>query len=157
MDGYVLQDGACMEQCSASFYQDLGLCKSKCLQPFSVLTQAFISSDCHCSEKEGVHGKFSLWLFIQFLVSFLRAFLCYHANVPSFLLPCLNLYAKLLQSCPTLWESMDCSLSGSSVHRILQERILEWVAIFSSRWSSQPSNLASVSYVSCICRGVLYH
>nr|CAI9707391.1 unnamed protein product [Rangifer tarandus platyrhynchus] len=35
MDGYVLQDGACVEQCSASFYQDLGLCKScdsHCLQ-----------------------------------------------------------------------------------------------------------------------------
>ena len=32
------------------------------------------------------------------------------------------------QSCPTLCESMDCSLPGSSVHGILQARILEWVA-----------------------------
>ena len=37
--------------------------------------------------------------------------------------------AKPLQSCPTLWDSMDCSPSGSSVHGILQARILEWVAI----------------------------
>ena len=33
------------------------------------------------------------------------------------------------QSCPTLCDSMDCSLPGSSVHEILQARILGWVAI----------------------------
>ena len=42
------------------------------------------------------------------------------------------------QSCPTLRESMDCSPPGSSAHRSLQERILEWVAMPSSRGSSQP-------------------
>ena len=36
------------------------------------------------------------------------------------------------QSCPTLCDPMDSSLTGSSVHGILQTRILEWVAIFSS-------------------------
>ena len=37
------------------------------------------------------------------------------------------------QSCPTFCDPMDCSLPGSSVHGILQARILEWVAIsFSS-------------------------
>ena len=36
---------------------------------------------------------------------------------------------KVTQSCPTLCDPMDCSLPGSSVHRILQARILEWVAI----------------------------
>ena len=44
--------------------------------------------------------------------------------------------AKLLQSCLTLCDPMDYSLLGSSVHRILQARILEWVAISSSRGSS---------------------
>ena len=43
---------------------------------------------------------------------------------------CLN--AKLLQSCQTLFDPMDCSLSGSSVHGILLARILEWVAVLSS-------------------------
>ena len=33
------------------------------------------------------------------------------------------------QSCPTLCDSMDCSLPVSSVHVILQARILDWVAI----------------------------
>ena len=42
------------------------------------------------------------------------------------------------QSCPTLCDLMDCSPPGSSVHRIFQARILEWVAIFYSRGSSQP-------------------
>ena len=36
---------------------------------------------------------------------------------------------KVVQSCPTLCDSMDCSLPGSSVHGILQARILGWVAI----------------------------
>ena len=42
------------------------------------------------------------------------------------------------QSCPTLCDPMDCSLPGFSVHGILQARILEWIAIPSSRGSSQP-------------------
>ena len=43
---------------------------------------------------------------------------------------------ELLKSCPTPCDPMDCSLPGSSVHRILQARILEWVAISFSRVSS---------------------
>ena len=43
------------------------------------------------------------------------------------------MHAKSLQSCPTLCGPMDYSLPGSSVHRILQARILEWVAILFSK------------------------
>ena len=39
----------------------------------------------------------------------------------------------VVQSCPTLCNSMDCSPPGSPVHGILQARILEWVAIPFSR------------------------
>ena len=46
----------------------------------------------------------------------------------------------VLQSDPTLCNSMDCSLPGSSDHGILKARILEWVAMPSSRGSSQPRN-----------------
>ena len=60
---------------------------------------------------------------------------------------------KLLQLCPTLCDSMDFWPQGSSVHRILQGRILEWIAMSSSRGSSQPS----VFYVSCFRRWVLCH
>ena len=46
--------------------------------------------------------------------------------------------AKLLQSCLTLCDPMDCSPPGSSVHGILQPRILEWVTILFSRGSYNP-------------------
>ena len=49
------------------------------------------------------------------------------------------------QSCPTLCDSMDCSLPGSSVHGISQARTLEWAAISFSRWSSQPKDQTQVS------------
>ena len=45
--------------------------------------------------------------------------------------PCM--YAKLLQSCLTLCDFTNCSPPGSSVHGILQARIMEWVAMPSSR------------------------
>ena len=45
----------------------------------------------------------------------------------------------------------------SSVHGILQARILEWVAIPSSRGSSQPRDQTQVSYVSCTGKRILYH
>ena len=51
------------------------------------------------------------------------------------------------QLCPTLCDPMDCSPPGSSVHRILQARILEWIAISSSRDSSKPRNRTQVSCI----------
>ena len=56
---------------------------------------------------------------------------------------------KLLvaQSCLTLCDYLNCSLPGSSVHGILQARILEWVAIPFSRGSSQPRNQTEVSWI----------
>ena len=47
-------------------------------------------------------------------------------------------YAKSPHSCRTLYNPMDCSPQVSSVHGILQARILEWVVISSSRGSSRP-------------------
>ena len=47
------------------------------------------------------------------------------------------LCARSLESCPTLCDPLDCSPPGSSVHGILQARILERVARPSSRVSSQ--------------------
>ena len=49
------------------------------------------------------------------------------------------------QSCPTLCDPMDCSQPGSSVPGILQARILEWVAMLSSRGSSQHRDRTQVS------------
>ena len=49
---------------------------------------------------------------------------------------CMLCCAKSLQLCPTLLNPMDCSPQGSSVHGILQARILELVAMPASRGSS---------------------
>ena len=57
----------------------------------------------------------------------------------------------------TLCDPMDCSLPGSSIHGILQARILEWVAMLSSRGSSQPRDPTSIFCISCIGRWILYH
>ena len=59
-------------------------------------------------------------------------------------------HAKSLQSCPTLFDLMDGSPPGSSVHGILQTRTLERVVMSSSRGSSRPSDQTRISYVSCI-------
>ena len=67
------------------------------------------------------------------------------------------LHAYLLQSCLILCNPMECSLPGSYVCRILQARILEWVAVPSSRGSSWPRNRTCVSYVSYIDRQDFYH
>ena len=51
------------------------------------------------------------------------------------------------QSCLTLWDSMDCSLEGSSVHGILQARTLEWVAISFSRGSFWPRDRTRILHL----------
>ena len=56
-------------------------------------------------------------------------------------------HAKSIQSCPILWDPRDCSLPGPSVHGILQARILEWVAMPSSRESSKPRGRTLVSHI----------
>ena len=61
------------------------------------------------------------------------------------------LIVKLLESCSTLCNPMECSPLDSFVHGILQARLLEWVAI------SSFGNPTLVSSVSCIGRRVLYH
>ena len=56
------------------------------------------------------------------------------------------------QSCPTLCDPTDCSLPGSSVHGILQSRVLECVAVPSSRGCSLPRDCTQVS---CIAGGFI--
>ena len=57
------------------------------------------------------------------------------------------MYVLVAQLCLTLCDPMDCSLPGSSVHGILQARILEWVALSFSRGASGPRDW---TWVSCV-------
>ena len=59
----------------------------------------------------------------------------------------LYMCAKSVQSCLTLCDPMEYSPPGSSVHGILQARVLEWVAMPSSRGSSQPRGWTQVSCI----------
>ena len=62
------------------------------------------------------------------------------------------MHAKLLQSCLTLCDPIDCSPPGSSVHGISQARTLEWISFPFSKGSSPPRDQTQVSY----CRWILY-
>ena len=73
--------------------------------------------------------------------------------LPSLYLCC----AKLLQLCPILWTLWTIAHQASLSRGIFQARILEWVAMPSSRESSPPRDQTSISYISCIGRWVLYH
>ena len=54
---------------------------------------------------------------------------------------------EVAQSCLTLCDPVDCNLLGFSIHRILQARILEWIAISFSRGSSRPRDRIQVSRI----------
>jgi len=73
---------------------------------------------------------------------------CYH---------CVSMLSRF--SCVPLFVTLWTGLwpTGSSVHGILQARLLEWVAITSSRGSSQPRDQTHISYICFIGRQVLYH
>ena len=71
----------------------------------------------------------------------------------------LTLWARMLSrfSRIWLWDPVDCSSQGSSVHGILQARILEWVATSYSRGASWPRDWTRVSCISCTGRWILCH
>ena len=61
--------------------------------------------------------------------------------------PHIHVLRLVTQSHPTLWSPMNYSLPGSSVHEILQARILEWVTMPTSRGSSQPRDQTQASRI----------
>ena len=101
-------------------------------------------------------GKFfTTWAISPFLklklADGLCILLCFSNNL---LLDLLLWLCLVTQSCSTLCNTMDCSPPGSSVHGVLQARLLEWVAISLSRGSSRPRDW---THVSCSGRCILYH
>ena len=106
---------------------------------------------------ELLHPSLLIAVFWMHLSGFI--FKVFALTVPSVwnVLPPDTCCAKLLQLCLTLFNSVDCSLPGSSVHGTFQARILEWVAISFSRGSSRSRNQTRISYIACIGRQVLYH
>ena len=78
-------------------------------------------------------------------------------TMPHSSLQLLSLLCVCTLSHVLLCNIVDCSPPGSSVHGIFQARILEQVAISSSRGSSRPRDQTCLSCISCIGRQILYH
>ena len=113
----------------------------------------------------------SPWLSTLHMVMYMFPCCSLHVSHPSFIhgvhtpFLCLRRHygvcAKSLQSCPALCDPMDCSPPGSSVHGVLQARILEWVVMPSSRGSSQPRDRTCILHWQVIslllsCQGSPY-
>ena len=94
------------------------------------------------------------WFFFSL---FLGHLCCWISVLNSSVYSLYCVHAKSHPSCVILCDPMDCSPPGSSVHGIHQARILEWVAMYSSRGSSRPRDRTWVSYISCIGRWVFHH
>ena len=69
---------------------------------------------------------------------------CQHYVFPYMLFLVQQVCVLVVQSCLTLYDPVDCSPPGLSIHGIFQARILEWVAIAFSRRSSGPRDQTQV-------------
>ena len=101
----------------------------------SLLSMIFISAYHHTRQ---AHGRFSVKILSEWSV-------------------CVCVCVCALCSVLSLFYPMDCSLPGSSVHGILQARILNWVAIFSSKGFFQLRDQAYAFCIFCIGKQILYH
>ena len=104
----------------------------------------------HCIFRVVIILSFPLWFFFPLKLWEKMYLTLFIVTIITLLCVCV----LVTQSCPTLCNPMDCRPPGSSVHGILQARILEWVAMPSSRGSSPPRDWTQVS---CIGRQILYH
>ena len=125
-----------------------------CRQKGDILRRAQSALEKHLCNTSECHNRH---LFICFLI-FSFPFSSFHflyTEKKKYIY--IYMHTKLLESSLTLCNLMDCSLHGSSVHEVLQARILECIAMLSSKGSSQPRDRTHISYASCIGRQVLYH
>ena len=99
---------------------------------------------------ETVYGKFLVPHAAQSKCLLIWSFNCfYHQGLAAQVPVTVSVYSRyqcvrvclFAPSCPTLCDPMDCSLPGSSVHGILQAKILEWIVLFQGIFPTQGSNL----------------
>jgi len=152
-----LSPGACSNSCPLTWWCHPTISSSvarfsSCSQSFPASgsfpkSQIFTSGGLEVLELQLQHQSFQ-W---KFRFDFL-----YWSITDGYILHIFRLYVCLVTwSCPTLWDPMDCSLPGSSVHGIFQVIILEWVDISSNRiFPGQGSNLRLLCLLHC--RWILY-
>ena len=103
--------------------------------------------------------NYSVFYYLYFVnMNYLKKRICSKVIYPILnYYSCACMHAKSFQLCLTLCNPLDHSPLGSSAHGILYARILEWVAMPSSRGSSWPREGTQVTCFSCIDRRALYH
>ena len=74
-----------------------------------------------------MYGVWRVWGRMDICICMAESLCCLTEIITTLLISYATAAAKLLQSCPTLWDRMNYSSPGSSVHGILQARILEWL------------------------------
>ena len=124
------------------------ICQKKSLTPGLPGKEWWHKLDCKAlKRKEVIQSKSIKYTNIKkkLIVNIYRTSLC-AKHCPEHLT---YIEVQVAQLCPTLCGPMDCSVPGSSVHGILQARILEWVAVPFSRGSSQPRDWIQVSCIAC--------
>ena len=115
----------------------LGATHLQCLLLAALLPQGETLEDHPCSIAPPDIDLTLLWIKIQFLGASL-----------------VIVVGLVPQLCLTLWDPMDCSLPGSSIHGTSWARILEWVAISFSRGSFLHRDW---THISCVGMRILYH
>ena len=126
---------------------------------FWFVTHAPILSTSPTPHERGI-VEYSTWLSVQAFLSGWSG-----SNLGFAILMVMQIWASFLgklvswqsQSCLTLCSCMDYSPKGSFVHGISQARILDWVAVSSSKGYSWPMDQTHVSCVSCVGREILCH
>ena len=110
-----------------------------------------------------------MWYLGPLTISIAICFFLHMGHTFPFLYMCYNFFflenwhfinIDVLRCFNCVWffvEPVNSNLPSSFVHGILQARILEWVAISYSRKSSWPRDRTCLTFLSCICRQVLYH
>ena len=127
-----------------------------CTQSCPTLCEPMDSSPPGSSVHGILQARILEWVAISY--STFIAYLYINIYIYIYLYTChILMCAESLQSCPTLCDPTDCSPPGFTVHRILQGRILEWMAMPSSRGSSLPRDRTLISCISCIGKQILDH
>ena len=75
---------------------------------------------------------------------FISTYIFNYIYIYIYMYTCVCVCVLVAQSCSVLCDPIDCSPPGSSVHGMLQARILKWIAILFSKGSSQPRDQTQV-------------
>ena len=120
----------------------------------------------NCCKKIMTSRRLRQWLTFFSNKYFLRYANFFRYNAIAHLLYYIDI--EVAQSCPSLWDPMDCSLPGSSLHGIFQARILEWVAISFSKlyyslvetvfiYTGKSKNSCALLYCSTLFIGMVWN